>query len=86
MMFISITSTDAKRMFAAELAGIFMESGGKRATEPPAICIYGKHRDAVCVACFDSKKHCEDAMEKVLDAMSTGALYVEITADCIRHG
>lgn len=85
-MFISITPADAKQIFAAELAGIFMESGGERATEPPAICIYGKHRDATCIAYFDSKKHCEDAMGKVLAAMSTGALYVEITADCIRAG
>lgn len=85
-MFISITPADAKQIFAAELAGISMENGGERATEPPAICIYGKHRDAACIAYFDSKKHCEDAMEKVLDAMSTGALYVEITADRIQAG
>lgn len=85
-MFISVTQADAKKIFAAELAGISMESGGERATEPPAICIFGKHRYATCIAYFDSKKHCEDAMEKVLAAMSTGALYVEITADCIRAG
>lgn len=85
-MFISVTSADAKRIFSAELAGIFMESDGKSTDNTHTICIYGKRRDAVCIADFDSKRACEDAMEKVLDAMSTGALYVEIAADFIRHG
>lgn len=85
-MFISVTSADAKRIFSAELAGIFMESGGKSADNNHTICIYGKHRYAVCIAYFDSKRACEDVMEKVLDAMSTGASYVEIAADFIRAG
>lgn len=85
-MFISVTPVDATQIFAGELAGICMETGGEDGDGPNTIFIYGKHRDATCIAYFDSKKHCEDAMEQILKAMSTGALYVEITADCIRAG
>lgn len=85
-MFISVTSANAKRIFSAELAGIFMESGGKGTDDIHTICIYGKHRDAVCIAYFDSRLYCEDAMEKVLRAMETGALYIELTADRIQAG
>lgn len=83
-MFISVTPADAKQIFAAELAGIFMESEGEGNARPPAICIYGKHRNVTFIAYFDSKKHCEDAMEKILRAMETGALYIELTADRIQ--
>lgn len=88
-MFISVTYADVKRIFSAKLAGIFMESDGKSADNAHTICIYAFTESIVmrfALLISTQKKHCEDTVEQILKAMSTGALDVEIAADFIRAG